>query len=115
MRGSTHRERRRGVTTLELILVMPVIVVMLVAILEFGTLMVLQSTVTHAATVGAREAGKIADIDEVVEAVQAVLGVNCITLSEASGSGTKVILEDVTNLPSQFGDPTLDCQLRRTP
>ncbi len=117
MRGSAGfvLRRRRGVGTLELILTLPVIVVMLVALVEYTTLMILQSTVTHAATVGAREAGKIADIEEVVEAVQAVLGANCITLSDEPGSGTKVILEDVANLTTQFGDPNLDCQLPTNP
>ncbi len=114
-RSAKLMRRRRGVATLELILVVLVFVVMLVALVEFTMLMILQSTVTHAATVGAREAGKIADIEEVVEAVQAVVGVNCITISAASGSGTKVVLEDGTNLTTQFGDLALDCQLPANP
>ncbi|KKK66331.1 hypothetical protein LCGC14_2965190, partial [marine sediment metagenome] len=92
-----------------MILALPILVVMLVALVEYTTLMILQSTVTHAATVGAREAGKIADIDEVIEAVQVVLGVNCITLADEEGSGTKVILEGGDLFPTEFGDPTLDC------
>lgn len=117
----TMRRQRCGVITLELILVLPVLVVMLVALVEYTTLMVLQSTVTHAATVGAREAGKMPDIDEVVEAVQAVLGANCIVVSAEPGSGTKVILEDGaspltgTGLITQFGDPDMDCELPANP
>jgi len=107
--------RRRGAVTLELILVLPVLVVMLVAMVEYTTLMILQSTVTHAATVGAREAGKIADIDEVVEAVSVVLGANCIELSDEERSGTKVTLEGGGLLPAQFGDPSLAPTLPENP
>jgi len=115
-RGRKHAlRRRRGVITLELILVMPVLVIMLVAMVEYTTLMILQSTVTHAATVGAREAGKIADIDEVVEAVTVVLGANCIALDDAEGSGTKMILESGDELPIQFGDPALECDVPEIP
>ena len=100
---------------LELILVLPVLVILLVAMVEFTMLMILQSTVTHAATVGAREAGKYPDIDEVVEAVTVVLGANCIALDDADGSGTKVLLESGDALPSYFGDPSLECNVPENP
>lgn len=98
-----------------MILALPVLVIMLVATVEYTTVMILQSTVTQAATVGAREAGKIADIDEVLEAVEAVLGVNCITVGDEEGSGTKVVLENGDDLTTVFGDPTLDCELPAVP
>ena len=85
---------RLGSVTLELIIALAVLIVLLLGIFEYATLMVLQSAVTHAATVGAREAGKGAQISEVVEVVGEILGVNCITVSDTPGSGTKVILED---------------------
>ena len=112
---SGHGLRRSGVATLELILVLPVLVIMLVAMVEYTTVMILQSTVTHAATVGAREAGKIADIDEVLEAVDAILGVNCITVSDDEGSGTKVVLENGSYPTTEFGDPTLAYELPANP
>jgi hypothetical protein len=107
--------RRRGAVTLELILTLPVIVVLLVAIFEYGTIMVLQAAVTHAATVGAREAGKCSDVSLVARVVQSVVGVNCITISDVPGSGTKVVLEDGTEGVSVFGDPNLNCQLPTNP
>ena len=103
------RCRRRGVGTLELILTLPIVVVLLAALFEYGQLMILQSAVTHAATVGAREAGKCSDIEMVARAVQSVVGVNCIVISDAPGSGTKVVLEDGTDGTSVFGDDDLDC------
>lgn len=86
------RSRPRASVTLELIVAMVILVVLLLAVFEYATLMVLQATITHAATAAAREAGKGAQIDEVVEVVQAIVGVNCITITPHSG--TKVILED---------------------
>jgi hypothetical protein len=56
--SSARKPRRRGVQTLELILVAPVVVLVLLAILEYGMLNITQGAITHAATVGAREAGK---------------------------------------------------------
>jgi hypothetical protein len=44
--------------------------------------------------------------------VQGVLAGNCITISNAAGSGTKVILEDGPSITDYYGDPNVtDCQL----
>ncbi len=104
------RSTRRGSVTLELIIAMVILVVLLIAVFEYATLMVFQATITHAATVGAREAGKGAQIDEVVEVVQAIVGVNCILIDDTPGSGTKVILEDGDPGcgTTSYGDPDFD-------
>ncbi len=101
--------RRRGAVTLELILALPILVVLLIATFELTIVLLVKPAVTHAATVGAREAGKGADVDELAEVVQAVIGVNCITVSDAPGSGTKIVLEDGTEETTQFGDPNMVC------
>ncbi len=101
---------RRGVETLELILVLPVLIFVLVVTFQFATLLIFRAAVTHAATVAAREAGKGAAFDKVVGAVQQVLDANCIAVSDAPGSGTKVVLEDGDGIvDAQFGDPGLVC------
>jgi len=108
------RRARRASVTLELIIAMVILVVLLVAVFEYTTLMVFQATLTHAATVGAREAGKGAQIDEVVDVVQAIVGVNCIAIDDTPDSGTNVILEDGAAGcgTTSFGDPNFDdCQL----
>jgi Flp pilus assembly protein TadG len=106
------RVRRRASVTLELIIAMVILVVLLIGVFEYATLMVLQATITHAATVGAREVGKGAQIDEVVEVVQAVVGVNCIAITNTPDSGSKVILEDGDSGcgTTSYGDPNFtDC------
>ena len=109
---SFPKRRHRGAGTLEVILTLPVFVVLLVVTVEYTVVMVLQSAVTHAATVAAREAGKCASIDVAVHAAQSVLGGNRITISSASGSGTKVILEDGLLPPVIYGDPdAAGCQM----
>lgn len=112
------RLRRQASVTVELIIAMVILVVLLIGIFEYATLMVLQATITHAATVGAREAGKGAQIDEVVEVVQAIVGVNCITIDDTPDSGTKVILEDGDAVCGtiSFGDPNFDdCEIPANP
>ena len=101
---------RRGVEVLELILVTPVIVIVLVASMQFGSVHVIESALTHAATVGAREGAQYAPVDEIAEEVDAVLephGIDVVDTLGQPGDGTYVILEvgdDIT----EFGDPTFD-------
>jgi hypothetical protein len=103
---------------LELILITPVIVLVMLAILEFGMLNITHSAVTHATTVGAREAGKLAPsgaivLDEVVDEVNLVLAAVDILLDDDPGDGTYFIIEDGDNDPTNssnwltFGDPDL--------
>lgn len=99
MRCSQRGYRRQGVVTLELILVICVLLTLLIAAVMFGTLLVLKGTVAHAATVAAREAGKLVDTDPACTAqqlapiVQKILDVHCIPLSDNSGTGTKITLQ----------------------
>jgi hypothetical protein len=103
---------------LELILVPPVIVLAALAVLEFGMLNTTHGALTHATTVGAREAGKLAPsgaivLDEVVDEVNDVLAAVDILLDDDPGDGTFFIIEDGDNDPGDsnnwltFGDPLL--------
>lgn len=125
MRYRRNPRNRRGVETIELILVLPILVIVLIFSVQFAIVSIYQSTVVHAATVAAREAakdqaaGQITDFDKVVAAVQHIVSVNCIQISDAVGSGTKVMLEDGGSLADppqspfvlEYGDPSLDCPL----
>lgn len=132
MRNRRNPRNRRGVETIELILVLPILVIVLIFSVQFAIVAIYQSTVVHAATVAAREAGKDqgadelgagirTDFDKVVASVEYIAGVNCIQISDASSSGTKVVLEDLNppnplEAPSvAYGDPALDCQPPLTP
>lgn len=90
-------KRRQGVVTLELILVICVLLMLLIAAVVFGTLLVLKGTVAQAATVAAREAGKLVDTDPACTAtqlapiVQKILAVHCITV--APGSDVRITLQ----------------------
>jgi len=106
----------RGVVTLELILALPVVLIVFIAAFQFAMAVIFQAAVTHAAAVGAREAGKTAgspqtnkpaDIDVVVAAVRDVVDANGIEITGVDGSGTKVILEDGDGPDSAFGDSTM--------
>jgi hypothetical protein len=92
---------------LELILVTPVIVMVLVATLQFGSVHLIESALTHAATVGAREGAQGATVFEVAVEVDAVLephGIDVVDANDDPGDGTYVILEVGENL-TEFGDP----------
>ena len=97
---------RRAVITLEFILCLPVLVITLVAAVQYGTAMIVRQAVSHAAAEGAREAGKGADASDVVARVQAILAPHNLWINN-NGSGVKVLLEDGINAPQSFGDSTL--------
>ncbi len=114
MRCRKRSRSRRGVATLELILVVPILLIVLLFSIQFGIVAIYQATVTHAATVAAREAGKGADFDTVVEAVRTIVGIQGIDITADTGSGTKVVLEDGDS-EEVFGDPLLDCPTPENP
>jgi hypothetical protein len=61
------------VETLQLILALPLLVIVLFAAFQYGVLMLVQQAVTHAATAGAREAGKGVHTNTVEAVVNEVL------------------------------------------
>jgi hypothetical protein len=133
---SRRRPRRRyrdASVTLEFILVLPLLVVTLFAVAQFTVALLVRQAVTHAATVGAREAGKHEDIEEVARVVDAVLeGSHDIDVADVAlaappppredtvtpviNSGVRIVLEvgqlDTAGRPAQavFSDPNLNCQ-----
>jgi len=95
--------RRRGVEALQLLLVMPIFTIALVASVEYVPLLITQAAITHAATVGAREAGKGADAEWVAASVNEVLAATGIAIRNELSSGTKVVVEDGATVTS-WGD-----------
>ncbi|MDZ7618111.1 MAG: TadE/TadG family type IV pilus assembly protein [Patescibacteria group bacterium] len=95
--------------TLEMILVLPILLIVLVVSVQFGVLTLYQAAVTHATTVAVREAGKGADLDEVVEIVQAVVRDHGVIVSDAP-SGTRIVLDGGSMAaPISYGDDSLAC------
>ncbi len=109
---STHRrsvqpDKRRGFQVLELLFVLPVLALLLIAAMAYGGTLIVRSAVAHAATAGAREAGKGGDVQDVVGAINGVLAVHDMAISAAPGSGTKVVVQDGQGGTQEYGDPGL--------
>ncbi|NQU25765.1 MAG: pilus assembly protein [Candidatus Nealsonbacteria bacterium] len=100
-----YRQRRRGVQTLELVIALVVLIVLFVAGIQFGTTMIVEQAVTHAATVGAREAGKGAPIDELALVVERILAPHVVHV----GSCASVVLEDPSAAAPVQQAGTLPC------
>jgi hypothetical protein len=79
-RRARKGRRRSGVETLQLIIALPLLVIVLFAAFQYGVLVLIEGTVTHAATVGAREAGKGVSTPILVNVVNNVLSLNGITV-----------------------------------
>ena len=74
--------RRRGVSTFESVLVLVVLIIASLAAFQFGLALIVKQTISHAATVAAREAAKGADADELVCVVNRVLQENRLEIGE---------------------------------
>ena len=101
---------RSGGVVLESLLALPVLVAVFFASVEYGIVLVTRSTITQAAAVGVREAGKGVDILLVRDAVNTILAANSIAITDSdntAGSGKKIILEDSTGVAGWLGDPNL--------
>ncbi len=103
------KDRRRAFQVLELLLVLPILAVLLMAGLSYGKVVMLRAGLTHAAVAGAREAGKGGDIRAVLRTVNRVMAVYGIAISDARGSGTKLLLEEGTGTAAEYGDPGVSC------
>ena len=103
--GLKRRSRRRGLQTLEVVLVLPILLLVSLAIFQFGILVLVQQSVAHAATVTAREAAKGADVDELVLVANQILGPHCIEI----GTDAAVVLEDVVAAQTLDYQGSLTC------
>ena len=106
-----RRSSRRGSLTLEAVLVLPILLLATLAVFQFGVLMLIEQTITHAVTVAAREAGKGADIDATALSVNAVLGLHGLSV----GPGATLILEDSLSTPAVQVRGTFPCPVPSTP
>ena len=96
---------RRGLLTLEMLFVLPFVLLLFVAALQYGRALVIHSAMTQAATVAAREAGKGADVEDIARAANCILASHGIEINGVAGSGLKIVLHDGCRSATQYGDP----------
>lgn len=82
--------RRRGSMALQVVMVMPILLIVTLAIFQFGVLLLVHQAITHAATVAAREAAKGADPAQLECIVEEVLKPHGIYVGPTMG----IVLED---------------------
>lgn len=95
--------RRQGSITLEVALILPILVLLTIATIQFAVFSTVEQAIVHAATVGAREAAKGASVDELVCVVETVLAPHGVVIGEHAS----VLLEDPAASPPsvQRGTP----------
>jgi TadE-like protein len=85
-----NQRRRQGVTTIEMIMVVFVLILATFVSFQFAIALIVKQAIAHAATVAAREAAKGATEAELEEVIETVLAGHQITL----GSEASFVLED---------------------
>jgi hypothetical protein len=112
-RSPRRRSRRRGVSTIELVAVLVVLILATFVSLQFGIALIVKQAVAHAATVAAREAAKAnpADREELQVCIERVLAPHRIKM----GKHASFVIENpspqprVGQLPCQPpAEPALD-------
>ena len=96
---------RRGLLTLEMLFVLPFVLLLFVAALQYGRALVIHSAMTQAATVAAREAGKGADVEDIARAANCILASHGIEINGVAGSGLKIVLHDGCRSATQVAVP----------
>jgi hypothetical protein len=81
-RRGQQQGNRRGVSVLEALCVVPLLLLMTVATLQFGLQMVARQGVAAAAVAGVREAARGADVEDVTARVAAVLAAHRLGSSD---------------------------------
>lgn len=100
---------------LEFILAFPIILMLSLAIIEFGFYALVQQTVTVATIEGARKAAQVgATIDDVGDLIQEIVAVNSLTLTVAPaspGSGDVLVMIDDGSdvLDGSLGNSDIPC------
>ena len=114
--------RRRAASTLQVIVALPVLLLITVAIFQFGFLMIVQQTMTTAATEAARAAAReplATDANAAaLVAANRVLQVHNLQIDPTSldtTSDTKLILEFGPGTTITTGDPDLTCAAPSSP
>ncbi len=95
MTKTSKRAGRRGSLTVELILVLPILILVCLATIQFGILMTVHQAVTHAATVAARAAAKGASQPTLECIVEQILAPHCLTVGTDPTDCVQVVKEDL--------------------
>jgi len=107
----THHCRRRGSITLEVALILPILVLLTIATIQFAVFTTVEQAVVHAATVAAREAAKGASVSELECVVETVLAPHGVAIGEHAS----IRLEDPEASPSSAQVGTLPCTPAASP
>jgi Flp pilus assembly protein TadG len=91
-----HCEKRRGVGTIEMILVLVVLILATFVSLQFGIALVIKQAVAHASTVAAREAAKGASPVKLQAVIERVLAGHQIVM----GPSASFVLESPAPVPN---------------
>lgn len=109
------RHSRRAAIIVELLLVFPILFITTLAIFEIGILVIVDQTVTAAATEGTREAAKIGAVtNEIATVIDEILSVHQINFDPTTTNATddaRVIIEygAPISTTTERGNTTIPC------
>ena len=117
VKATSRLKNRRASVLLEFILAFPIIIILSLAIIEFGFYALLQQTITIATIEGTRKAAQVgATTDSVGETIQEFVAINSLTLDVAQqpaapGAGDVIVsIEDGSGLLTEtIGNSDITC------
>ena len=100
----TSAPNRSGVAVLELILVLPILVLTLIAAIQFSSVLTVDTTLKHASIEASRLASLGCDSNQIESRIDEFLSVHNMSIS---GGGVRVVIEDENGIAQSSGDGSL--------
>lgn len=100
--------RRRGITALQVILILPFLLLFTLAVVQYGVSLVTKQTIAASSAEAARTAARGGDLKDVRRTVARVLGTNKMPVSDQGD--VAVVVERHGQQPEIAGNPQVSCR-----
>jgi len=108
IRTNRSTRRRSGVTSLQVVFLLPLLILFTIAIVQFGILLVAKQTLVAASTKGVRTAARGGELKDVQRTVARVLGTNRMDISR--DGDVVILLEQHGHRPQVAGNQNIECR-----
>ena len=105
---SSRRARRRGVISMQVVLIVPMLLIMTITIVQFGMQILARQTINASAVAGATTAARNGGLEDVTRSVSRVLGTDKIRVHK--NGRVAILLEQFGREPAVAGNTRLSCR-----
>jgi hypothetical protein len=104
----SKRNRRRGITSVQVVLILPFLILFTIAVVQYGMWLVTKQTIAASSAEAVRTAARGGDLKEIERTVAKVLGTNKMRVS--NHGDVAIIVERHGKPPEVAGNPRVKCR-----